>query len=551
MRRGNRGTIGRGSIIAAAMVGVVAMLLAGATQAATTITVNSLQDPTDSGNCTLRDAMLIATGGSAAPGDSCGAGTGSPYTIVFSKSGTITLSNVLPILNNDVDNVTITGPNPASSAAITISGNNAVPIMSVTAEFATLSLNYLTLTDGNANNGGAISNGGTVNITDCTFSGNQGINGGAIWNGAASLNIIGSTFSGNMAIPGDEQNPAGGAIYDTDTASVTITNSTFSNNQALGSGGVAFGGAIENLSSSSLILTNDTFLGNKATGAKENLGGAIDNAEGVVYFVGTVLANSSPTNCLNRNGPADELVDAGYNIADDKANSCELKGTSKIITSDGAIGLASALGNNGGPTETVALSNVTGGAYNFIPASHCTDYYGNKLTSDQRGDTRPFNGTCSAGAYQSEELGSAPPPVIDCSTATASTPNLTALLPVFFFPEYIKGVNDPNGAYSLKITGVVQDKLAAGFPLCPNAFWSGTTTYLRTNNEPLQGPGPLLYQIEFTATDNATGASCIGFAPVCVHGLFQSQPCPAVDGAIDATKCPSSSRGSGGLGVMR
>jgi hypothetical protein len=118
-------------------------------------------------------------------------------------------------------------------------------------------------------------------------------------------------------------------------------------------------------------------------------------------------------------------------------------------------------------------------------------------------------------------------------------------------PEYIYGVNDLNGAYTLKITGVVQDKLATGFPLCPNAFWSGTTTYLRTNNEPLQGKGPLLYQIEFTAIDNATGASCIGLAPVCVHGLFQNQSCPAVDGAIDATKCPSSSEGPGRLGVMR
>jgi predicted outer membrane repeat protein len=543
MRRQNRRIIGRGSIFAAAMVGLVAMLMAGAAQAATTITVNSLQDPTDRGKCTLRDAMSIATGGSSASGDSCGAGTGSPYTIEFSVSGTITLSSTLPLLNNDVDNVTITGPNKASSAGITISGNNAVPIMSVTAEFATLSLNYLTLTDGNANNGGAVSNGGTLNVTDCTFSGNQAINGGAIWTGSP-LNIVGSTFSGNSAIPGDGQNPAGGAIYDTNTASVAITNSTFSDNQALGSGSVSFGGAIENLSSSSLVLVNDTFLGNKAAGATENLGGAIDNAQAAVYFVGTVLANSSPTNCLNRNGPADELVDAGYNIADDEANSCGLKGTSKIITSDGAIGLASALGSNGGPTETIALSNVTGGAYNFIPASQCTDYYGNKLTSDQRGGTRPVNGTCSAGAYQyGAELGAAPP-VIDCSTATASNPNLTALVPFFFFPEQINGVNDPNGGYSLKITGVTQDKPVPRFPLCPDAFWSGTTTYVRTNSEPLQPGSGLLYQIQFKATDVTSGASCTGAAPVCVQSPPErGKPCirpPQSGGPLpyDATKCP-------------
>jgi len=237
-------------------------------------------------------------------------------------------------------------------------------------------------------------------------------------------------------------------------------------------------------------------------------------------------------------GPADELVDAGYNIADDKADSCELKGTSKIITSDSAIGLASVLGSNGGPTETIALSAVTGGVYNFIPESKCTDYYGNALTSDQRGDTRPVNGTCSAGAYQYEALGAAPP-VIDCSTATASGPNLTALLPRLFFPEQINGVIDPNGGYNLKITGVSQNKPVRGLPGCPDAFWRGTTTFVRTDYEPLKGPGGLLYQIQFTATDIATGASCTGAVPVCVGGHSRrTQACLTDLGSFDATKCP-------------
>jgi predicted outer membrane repeat protein len=466
-------------------------------------------------------------------------------------TGQITLSSSLPTIIDA--GLTITGPNSASSAGIMISGNNAVQIMSVSGRFATLSLNYLTLIDGNAanadNNGGAISNGATLNVTDCTFSGNQAVFGGAIWNGA-SLNIIGTTFSANSAIPGDGQNPGGGAIHNDDTSSTFITNSTFSNNQVQNSGGVAFGGAIESISFSSLTLVNDTFSGNKATGANENLGGAIYSDQSEVIFKGTILTNSSPANCVH-SAAADEFVDAGYNIADDKANSCELKGTSKIITSDSAIGLASGLGSNGGPTETIALSAVTGGAYDFIPASKCTDYYGNAITSDQRGDTRPVNGTCSAGAYQYEGVGAAPP-VIDCSTATASSPNLTALLPLVFFPEYINGVNDPNGAYSLKITGVTQDKPVPGLLLCPDAFWSGTTTYVRTNNEPLQpGPSGLQYLIHFTATDTATGASCNGAAPVCVQGPPQrGKPCipprppgPVATLGFDATKCPSNGAG--------
>ena len=197
-----------------------------------------------------------------------------------------------------------------------------------------------------------------------------------------------------------------------------------------------------------------------------------------------------------------------------------------------AIGLASALGSNGGPTQTIALTLVNGGAYNFIPAADCTDQSGNPLTTDQRGVARPVDDTCSAGAYQYSP--------IDCSQAFVSTPNLTALLPVMFFPEYIYGVKDINGGYGLKVTGVTQDKPTTGLPLCPNAFWSGTTIYVRTNNEPLQpGPSGLQYQIQFTATDNASGFSCTGAAPVCVQGLFQSgQPCQAVAVFYDATKCP-------------
>jgi hypothetical protein len=123
----------------------------------------------------------------------------------------------------------------------------------------------------------------------------------------------------------------------------------------------------------------------------------------------------------------------------------------------------------------------------------------------------------------------------------ASNPNLTALLPVMFFPEYIFGVNNLARAYNLKITGVVQDKPITGFPLCPNAFWSGTTTYVRTNNEPLQpGPSALLYRIQFTATDVSSGASCTGAVPVCVQDIFHSgQPCLAGLESFDATKCPS------------
>jgi predicted outer membrane repeat protein len=515
------------------LFGFVALLAAATAQAATMITVTSLNDPSDKGFCTLRDAIVVAQGGTVSPDVCTTSGTGSPYSIIFSVSGTITVSvgaGPLPPINSPA-NLTITGPNPASSSGITIDGGGKLRFLLVR-NGAVVSLQYLTVSNGSllAAEGGAVGSGGMLTITDCTFSNNQAGEGGAILNDEGTLIIAGSTFSDNTA---QAAQPAGGAIYNNGGA-VTITNSTFSGNQAAAASGSAFGGAIANVSTSdtaTLNLANVTFLGNQATGDSGLFGGAISNG-GIVNIKGTILASSNaPDNCFS----VGTFNDDGYNIADD--SSCNFTATtSQVITSTSAIGLASGLGMNGGPTETIAVTQVTGGAYNFIPADDCTDLSSTpqQLTIDQRGDTRPVNGTCSAGAYQFVSP-------IDCSTASASTPNLTGLLPFYFMPEYVFGVNNQVRAYNLQITGVTQDKRPTGLPLCPNAFWSGTTTYVRTNNEPLQpGPSGLLYQIQFKATDVNSGVSCTGAVPVCVQGLFHSgQQCLApLELSYDATKCP-------------
>jgi hypothetical protein len=231
-------------------------------------------------------------------------------------------------------------------------------------------------------------------------------------------------------------------------------------------------------------VTNSTFSGNNASPGD---GGGIVIGTSTANLKGTILAASgNGGNCSNFEG---KINDKGYNISDD--GTCGFtqppSGTSENNAT--GIGLASGPAQNGGPTETIALSS--GLAATFIPAADCTDESGNALTTDQRGFVRPVKGTCSAGAYQ---YASALP--IDCSPAVASNPNLTALLPVMFFPEYVFGVNDYARPYNLQITGVTQDKVPTGLPLCPNALWSGTTTYVRTNNEPLQpGSSGLVYQI--------------------------------------------------------
>jgi hypothetical protein len=67
--------------------------------AQTTVTVTSTSDPSAAGACTLRDAINIAQGGSAAGGDTCTpSGSGTPYTIEFGVTGTIALGSTCPQL---------------------------------------------------------------------------------------------------------------------------------------------------------------------------------------------------------------------------------------------------------------------------------------------------------------------------------------------------------------------------------------------------------------------------------------------------------------------
>jgi CSLREA domain-containing protein len=481
MSRGNRGIIGRGSIFAAAIIGMLA-LMAAAAEAQTTIVVNSLNDPNDTAKCTLRDAINVSQGAAISLDVCVTSGSGGPYTIVFRSgmTGTIRLTSALPAIGTRTV-VSIDGP--TNTPGITIDGNNQYGILSVSVA-GTLSIDDLTIADGKKTGavGGGIANGaGLLTVTNCTFSGNSADGGGAIGN----------------------------------TGTTIVTNSTFSNNRAS-----EIGGAILNVGT--LTITDCTFSGNSGKN-----GGGIENSGANVNLKGTILADSTGGNCLNNGG---DLNDKGYNISDD--DTCGFTeppgGTSKNNAT--GIGLASGPAQNGGPTQTIAL--MKGGLANtFIPAGECNDQSGEPLTTDQRGFTRPVAGTCSAGAYQYNAM--------DCNSAFASSPNLTAILPVMFFPEYISGVNNQCRPFTLKITGVTQDKRPTGFPLCPNAFTSGTTTYVRTNNEPLKGPDGLLYRIQFTATDPNSGASCMGAVPVCVQDIFHSgEPCLASFESFDATRCP-------------
>ena len=87
-------------------------------------------------------------------------------TVTFSCSGTITLTAEITIAAD----TTIDG----SGQTVTISGNNAVRVFTVNSG-VTLNLNELTVANGQrlAYGGGIVQRGGTVTVSNSTFSGNS------------------------------------------------------------------------------------------------------------------------------------------------------------------------------------------------------------------------------------------------------------------------------------------------------------------------------------------------------------------------------------------
>lgn len=167
--------------------------------------------------------------------------------VTFACSGTIVLTNTITIAAD----TTIDG----TGQAITISGNHTVGVFIVNPG-ATLNLNKLTIADGSANDGGGMygSQGSTLNVSHCMFSGNSATltHGGSIYNDGGTLSIDSSFFSGNTA------GNSGGAIENGWAGVAAVTNSTFTDNSS-----GSYGGAISNWQTGSLIVSNSTFSGNR------------------------------------------------------------------------------------------------------------------------------------------------------------------------------------------------------------------------------------------------------------------------------------------------
>jgi hypothetical protein len=88
------------------------------------------------------------------------------------------------------------------------------------------------------------------------------------------------------------------------------------------------------------------------------------------------------------------LTSLGHNL--DSGTSCQFTPPADLVNTNPALG---ALGDNGGPTKTLALLVGSLAIDGGDPAG-CTDAHGAALTTDQRGAVRPQRARCDSGAYE-------------------------------------------------------------------------------------------------------------------------------------------------------
>ncbi len=325
----------------------------------TLLTAFTVLNMDDSGEGSLRAAIEQANA------------TAGADTISFDAAlagQTIVLTNELLIS----DDLTITG---LGADQLTLDGNGDSRIFNIDdgslATTITVEIVDLMLTNGSAENGGAINNLETLSIVDSTLSGNTALqNGGGIYNYRGNLSIENSRFSENRT--GTEESQGYGAGIYLYWGSLTVSASDFTENEAMGLGGGIYitradqasvsnstfesnfansGGAIYSLYES-LTVDETSFSGNQAT---EEYGGAI-------YFngVSAQISNSQFTeNYSEANGGALFAFNGNVTVTasvftENIAKS--LGGGIQIIVADVTVNDTTLIGNQAG----------SGGAINIL-----------------------------------------------------------------------------------------------------------------------------------------------------------------------------------------
>ena len=213
-----------------------------------------------------------------------------------------------------------------------------------------------------------VSDGGTLALTNVTLQANDG---GAIGNGG-SATVTGSTFAGNT----------NAAIRNGGT--LRLTNSTIVASEpvcTLGFGCDDSGHAIVN--SGLTVVINSTIA--------QNVGFGLTADAGVEYFLkNTIVAHNSRGNC---DAQGQTIESEGHNLSDDATCAAYLSNDNDFSAGVDAGLDPSGLKDNGGPTQTIALT-PSSVAIDAIPLAACD------VATDQRGIPRPQGRGCDVGAYE-------------------------------------------------------------------------------------------------------------------------------------------------------
>ncbi|HZL35243.1 MAG TPA: right-handed parallel beta-helix repeat-containing protein [Tepidisphaeraceae bacterium] len=415
------------------------------------IVVNTIQDQSDpaGGNVvSLRDAVRI--------GDS----SFGPVAItfdptVFATAQTITLqpASGLEFESNQFGPISLTGP--AAGVSIIPTGSDVAITVDQGITFALQGLTVNGLAQSFNSRGGGISNSGTMTITHCTFTNNEGALGGGIYN-TGDMTISDSTITGNTATTN------GGGVMNSGTLSLTdcvisqnqvaedyygqadgiensggtiaISDSTISGNSADGSGpaisidggsATIIGSTISGNSGAALYNFGQTSLTNDTV--SNNSGGGIANERNITVYDTTVAGNTSsqdagisnivgasslPTFTLANTIVAGNIVTGSAGSGGEDASGPFISlGHNLIGQTDGSTGWTGSdvqgstaqpldprlwpLGFYSGPTQTMppilGSPALNAGSVALIPDG---------VTTDQRGLSRVVNGLVDIGAVE-------------------------------------------------------------------------------------------------------------------------------------------------------
>ncbi|HNB73360.1 MAG TPA: choice-of-anchor Q domain-containing protein [Acidobacteriota bacterium] len=291
----------------------------------------------DSGVGTLRDQIAAAVSGD---------------TIQFSGVTAVTLTTDEIVIDKDL---TIDGGSGVTITRSTAGGTPDFRLFNILT--GTVNFNNLTISNGNAYDGGGIFNFGVLTLTECTLSGNRASHrGGGFCEGDDGIaTFVNCTIASNRAsVAGGGVSLYSGALY--------FSGCTINSNQALTDNG----GAIDAGGGTVVELVNCTIVGNSCS---INGGGLGVGGDVVVSLISCTLAGNTSrfgggaiysfnpnvtcrNTILSQNTPNNvggDVVSQGHNLSSDATGG---GGPGDLLNTGALLG---PLEHNGGVTQTLAL----------------------------------------------------------------------------------------------------------------------------------------------------------------------------------------------------